>query len=803
MRNKITALVLTLCLTLSNTICFGSTPKKIDTPNEMASALLEMKLIAGDRKGLRLEDTLTRAESLVLITKLTGKLNQIQQYNLVKLPFKDVKTNEWYTPYIKFAYDNKIAVGVSNTQFSPSSPVSEKEFKKMLLSALGYEMPQDFTWDNLEAFSYALGFTELQNARMNRSGAFTLTFETLLQSPKNKSATVLEQLTLDKQIDINAFKMPHVKNLLQPNLVAKITNSLTAKQTSISVNMGLQNTPTAPQNSSTAAPAANTTPAVIPAGTVPTPTVTPTTPPIQNKSVISINFTSEWIEPNTLNIYFQESLDRGSIEQFNAVRIYLTNGSEPIELPVKNIVYVPSEKKLRLDVNGGEHTKVCKIVFNERLIKTQAGNPVKFKETPNLVVAKSTFSVATITPNCITLKCEPEFDPNSLSNVATGKVVFERLKKTVSIIKTEYNKDYSLLKLHTDLMPELSNGKIIMPNFTTDSGVITFTDYAIPIKTGSFNFPQVELVESSTNNLINVHYSMDMDYSSVSRASNYELYDTTVALQNRIGIEQIQVVDQLNGSRHVVLRINNMVEGKTYKLKILHMRAQFGNEMQETEAFTFKAMASPSTAKLNGAQSTIDNRLVFSFSEPMDLPSVLRKENYEVTCKGNKDIPLNIQSLKHNDSTQSFEMQFTNADVLNNENLMIQLDAKNLKDASGKVLLPTNSKFFCMNWDRKLSVKFDNLRVTSPSSIQMNANTDLNASTAMSVNNYKLTDASGNATALKVIKATYVPDSRLVQLDFDGSFIYGNSYKIIISNVQTTAGVPATAPIELIFTPTK
>ena len=43
------------------------------------------------------------------------------------LPFLDVKTDDWFYPYVKYAYDNSIMQGKSGTVFGPEDKVTRAE----------------------------------------------------------------------------------------------------------------------------------------------------------------------------------------------------------------------------------------------------------------------------------------------------------------------------------------------------------------------------------------------------------------------------------------------------------------------------------------------------------------------------------------------------------------------------------------------------------------------------------------------------------------------------------------------------
>lgn len=127
-----------------------------------ARILQEHDLLLGDVKGLRLYDTLTRSEGMVLIHRLLeadGYLESSieeepneeepikeepieeepieEEPSIAESPFEDVP--DWAKEAVDIAYLRGITKGISSTQFGSDKRVSANEFATLLLRAYGYD----------------------------------------------------------------------------------------------------------------------------------------------------------------------------------------------------------------------------------------------------------------------------------------------------------------------------------------------------------------------------------------------------------------------------------------------------------------------------------------------------------------------------------------------------------------------------------------------------------------------------------------------------------------------------------------
>ncbi len=162
-----------------------------------ANALYSLGLVKGyDDSGsdFRLENTLSRAESIVQIVRFLGAESEALA-GTYTTPFTDVPA--WAEPYIGYAYTNKITSGVSAARFDPNGIVSEAQFLTLLLRAMEYsDANGDFIWSDPYTLADKVGLIKGAEKTENfvRGSAFMACYNALASDAKS-GKTVGEKLT--------------------------------------------------------------------------------------------------------------------------------------------------------------------------------------------------------------------------------------------------------------------------------------------------------------------------------------------------------------------------------------------------------------------------------------------------------------------------------------------------------------------------------------------------------------------------------------------------------------------------------
>lgn len=134
-----------------------------------------------------LDGTATRAEAVTMLVRLLGGEQEAlsQHYSH---PFTDAG---WAGDYIGYAYQYKIAGGVSNTTFGSGDRVTAAQFLTMLLRALGYGWVD---WQNPYPTANAVGLAYSGVNDFRRGDMAYICFSSLSCKPNSSTQTLRQQL---------------------------------------------------------------------------------------------------------------------------------------------------------------------------------------------------------------------------------------------------------------------------------------------------------------------------------------------------------------------------------------------------------------------------------------------------------------------------------------------------------------------------------------------------------------------------------------------------------------------------------
>lgn len=133
---KILSFVLAFVL-VASTINVGFAQGEVKTNKDKIDYLVEKGYVLGDAKGLRLNDSITREEFAVMLTKVLNQENAAKAAMSVPSEFKDMAADRWSNGYVNIASELKIIAGYSDGTFRPRKNVSYQEAIKMLAVAAG------------------------------------------------------------------------------------------------------------------------------------------------------------------------------------------------------------------------------------------------------------------------------------------------------------------------------------------------------------------------------------------------------------------------------------------------------------------------------------------------------------------------------------------------------------------------------------------------------------------------------------------------------------------------------------------
>ena len=155
------SLILALVMVLSTfTPAFGANTEN-DLHNQAGEILKNVGVLEGSESGdLMLDKKLKRQDMVVLISRLYKQENTAKSYK-GKNPFTDLR-DPFYIPYVTWAVDKELIVGMTPSRFGFSESVTVQQFQAVLLRTLGYG-EEAKNWDDVPKFSERLGLNDRPN----------------------------------------------------------------------------------------------------------------------------------------------------------------------------------------------------------------------------------------------------------------------------------------------------------------------------------------------------------------------------------------------------------------------------------------------------------------------------------------------------------------------------------------------------------------------------------------------------------------------------------------------------------------
>ena len=157
------------------------------------------------------KNNITRAEVAAIMYRIvTGDVNDANVH-LYKYDseFTDVNSDNWFAPYVNFCANNELVKGRGNGKFDPKANITGYEALVMILRAIGYNNPSEFTnpstW-RTKASGYGMKHGLTENIQEGSLGAFAtrevvaeIMFKGLLAPMQNYS--ILTNYTTDLLVD--------------------------------------------------------------------------------------------------------------------------------------------------------------------------------------------------------------------------------------------------------------------------------------------------------------------------------------------------------------------------------------------------------------------------------------------------------------------------------------------------------------------------------------------------------------------------------------------------------------------------
>lgn len=173
---------------------------------KFADTLKGLGLFKGTAHGYELAQPLTRDQGTVMALRLLGLERTAEEANL-KNPFKDVKTNQWSSKYVAYAFHLGLVKGTTSTTFSPNKQMNAKEFMTLVLRAQEYGEAEPNIIDQLAITSQLMTKPELDSILRQkvfmRDEVVFISYKALSTKLRDKELTLLQKLVeVDKTISL-------------------------------------------------------------------------------------------------------------------------------------------------------------------------------------------------------------------------------------------------------------------------------------------------------------------------------------------------------------------------------------------------------------------------------------------------------------------------------------------------------------------------------------------------------------------------------------------------------------------------
>ena len=203
-----------LAIMFSIILMFGSVSFAATNEQEQAEVLNAIKILKGNEDGYNLSGKLRRSEAATLVVRMMGEESKVigNKSAYTVTVFSDVRSSDWFSPYVGYCYKNGIILGFPDGTFKPNDYISEKSFAQLVLGVMDYKSGADFTWDTVKRFMYdqnlvsdvAYTVSTDDNTNYTRGEAVTLLYNSLGKKRKGSDKTVFDQL-INKNVTTEAM----------------------------------------------------------------------------------------------------------------------------------------------------------------------------------------------------------------------------------------------------------------------------------------------------------------------------------------------------------------------------------------------------------------------------------------------------------------------------------------------------------------------------------------------------------------------------------------------------------------------
>lgn len=716
-KSKMLALIIICCCLISvfsvPVVKAEATVEENITDSEAASRLSKLGMITGNAKGdFMLQSKLKRCEAAQFIVNLIGKNKYVKDNKdtYSSTAFKDVKKTDWFAPSV--GYCQQVGIVTVNDTFNPGSSVTEKQFLGMVIQALGYSTPDDFSWATVYQKAYEIGLvsdssyqikTE-DNKEFKRGNVVQLMYTALGLRPKAEDMSLIQKMVHEGLI---TYETAVSSKILRDEVVSKIVEikPLNEQRIKIKFNekIGKINTESIQINDNSNGNEL----------TISSVSQTDTELIIKtSKQVVARKYTIE-IEKF---IDFEGNTIQNISGQFSGYTV--------VEVVSDSFKISKIEQKNLNEVN----------VYFTHPVNENAVNPAFYEiyENNSLFISAS--------PSDTLIKLLPN-----------NKGVTIALKSQ----KFTTDQEYSI-----SVSPELISAFGV--NFVEQTELDTFIAKNLQQSTGF----SIEQVIGLSRNTIQLDFTMDID---PNMAEQIYMYSITDSNNKQIEVKAAKLIT--NPGKSVLITINGSLDSsKTYNLMVNLMSDASHQYTINTKSYQFVGdMSAGIEFQIYSVVPVDTSSINVSFSKPLSEKTLSDLSNFTITDTNNPTLKINpIKAVVSTEDSSTVRLFFANdKKLLTNMTYTLRLSSK-VTDYTGYSLTGQSEYAFdtynisesTMTIERAVKISHDTIKVVFSNDMSMDTPNILTG-------NYSVVYYENGVQVKKVpIAITYI-DNRIIVLKFD------------------------------------
>lgn len=654
---KTLALILAFAMVFSTiTVAFAEEPAAVSAE---ATALGTIGMLEGDGDGVTAEYTakeLNRLTAAIMILKLKGLYEDALKYDGAN-NFVDAEELKWEDGKKVLAYvkDNPVGFGGNEKgEFKPYDTLSEQMLYKVLLENLGYKQTTtettdgDFAWDETLEFAEKLGLKPAKAEKFTVDGlakAVVAALKTNMKDGKAWIEVLVESEKVAKEKAIAADLMTEAPVVTAALKSAKaIGNTVVEVTFDAEINAGAEDVAmysiegleiksamldgTKKVLLETAAQTAGKTYTLV-------------------VGEVKVNFGGKAKNTEALELNKVTGPDTETVKlEFNKV-LDFTTATDIENYTIANVTIEKASlnadrNKVTLTTKGLAPNKTHTVKVTN--IKSVDGVTLKSasksfysksdKAAPKIVKAES------MTYTRVLVKFDEELDKESAENVENYTIANLTVEKA-TLVEDPVEEEDRWVELTTTAQKAGTTYTIkvkgvkdtsVLANEIVKEASAKFTG-----KTQDKTAPTVKSTTVLSRNRLLVEFNdaSRLDFVTVENSANYEI-------NKDVTVEKVEILPVYaaykNDTKKAIITVSDMAEKTTYKLTIVGVTDEYGNEISKIEKSFNYNNTSLDAAKITKVASTSKTKVVITFNKHIDPVTAKDVANYSIN--GNLGTPI-------------------------------------------------------------------------------------------------------------------------------------------------------------------